>query len=712
MKLFKNKLFVSLLSIVLVVVFALGITFSCIDFSSKDRDQVNSVGSSGPNNTSGYWIDSGRYGTTAWSGQGTESDPYLIQSAQDLARLSYMVYSGSGPKRTANNTNYIYENVYFKQTVDIDLSTYYWQPIGIIYNRAAILARNYFSGLYDGDFHIVTGIFTPAGSTNIYSNQGLFGVVSAYSSNAHAMIKNLGIEDSYIRGYECIGGIVGNLSNSASVQQSYSLAMVTGEGKYVGGITGLLVGTVKNSYSRGAVSGTGNYVGGIFGYSTQYATINNCYNTGSLSGVKYVGGVAGDPSTEGKTYNCLNTGKVTATDSNVGGVSGDYAGYMNMQFVYYGGECTLTQGISGYSDYTEPSNRGATKYTNLNTTSYAKNKDWYTNTANWNSSYPWDFTNTWTFANGQNDDYPMLKGFVSLPWSDFAAKSYAGGDGSKDNPYQIATAEQLALLAKQSRTSRLGNTYFLQTASIDFNTAESAKENNLLWDGINSFDGNYNGNFFTISNLRMKTNNRAGLFLHLDNGEVANVIISNSKIVAKNQAGAIAGAFEGSGIIKKCIVKDCFISNKSNNPEDGHVGGVSGYIAGNATINSCIVFNTKISSEQWEVGGITGAFYAGAVSDCALINIEVTARERIGMFNGFGSQTAVQSSYGYGQVDGSYKKIMNGNNTAWSGWEYISGLNGNYPMQKELFWMANFGNHTSQEIYNYLSKTLGFTVVS
>ena len=33
-------------------------------------------------------------------------------------------------------------------------------------------------------------------------------------------------------------------------------------------------------------------------------------------------------------------------------------------------------------------------------------------------------------------------------WIDFAADSFAGGSGAKDDPYQIATEEQFAKLAK------------------------------------------------------------------------------------------------------------------------------------------------------------------------------------------------------------------------------------------------------------------------
>ena len=56
-------------------------------------------------------------------------------------------------------------------------------------------------------------------------------------------------------------------------------------------------------------------------------------------------------------------------------------------------------------------------------------------------------------------------------WTDFAAPDFAGGAGTKDNPYQIATAEQLAKLAKEVNSGIPEQThsgeYFKLTAPID-----------------------------------------------------------------------------------------------------------------------------------------------------------------------------------------------------------------------------------------------------
>ena len=56
-------------------------------------------------------------------------------------------------------------------------------------------------------------------------------------------------------------------------------------------------------------------------------------------------------------------------------------------------------------------------------------------------------------------------------WTDYAADAFDGGSGTKDDPYKIATAEQLALLAKDVNSGVGDKThtkeYFILTADID-----------------------------------------------------------------------------------------------------------------------------------------------------------------------------------------------------------------------------------------------------
>jgi len=54
-------------------------------------------------------------------------------------------------------------------------------------------------------------------------------------------------------------------------------------------------------------------------------------------------------------------------------------------------------------------NNNHTAYTNATVNTTVKTQGYFTNSANWDARYPWDFTNTWTFVAGLNDGFPVLR---------------------------------------------------------------------------------------------------------------------------------------------------------------------------------------------------------------------------------------------------------------------------------------------------------------
>ena len=102
--------------------------------------------------------------------------------------------------------------------------------------------------------------WTPIGNdSNQYKDAGLFGYIGEGGT-----IKNLSLTDSKIT---CSGNRV-----------------------YAGGVCGRNYGTIENCYNTGDVSGEGTqyvfdvFVGGVCGTNENSATIINCYNTGEVSG--------------------------------------------------------------------------------------------------------------------------------------------------------------------------------------------------------------------------------------------------------------------------------------------------------------------------------------------------------------------------------------------------------------------------------------------
>ena len=164
---------------------------------------------------------------------------------------------------------------------------------------------NQYKGTFDGDGHTITGLKVDIQSDNtIYA--GLFGYIGEGGT-----IKNVSLTDSKIT---CSGNRVS-----------------------VGGVCGFNDGTIENCYNTGDVSGTGTssygdvYAGGVCGWNT--GTIENCYNTGDVSGTTsisatdyvYVGGVCGF--NDGTIENCYNTGDVSSTSTDGSGCAGGVCGW-------------------------------------------------------------------------------------------------------------------------------------------------------------------------------------------------------------------------------------------------------------------------------------------------------------------------------------------------------------------------------------------------
>ncbi len=213
---------------------------------------------------------------------------------------------------------------------------------------------NSFSGIFNGGGFAVRGMYINA----INDNQGLFG----YVRFSNATISNLGVTDSFVltQGDYC-GGVAGrtyqpNNSYPVYINNCYNTGAVTGN-TYVGGVCGYTDGKLTGCYNAGAVTGD-NAVGGVCGYGRP----SDCYNTGAITGNEYVGGVTGD----GEPRNCHNTGAVTGNNY-VGGVTGEGTDIINS---YNVGVVTGNSSVGGVAGATTVSYSANTGYATPITNSY------------------------------------------------------------------------------------------------------------------------------------------------------------------------------------------------------------------------------------------------------------------------------------------------------------------------------------------------------
>ena len=203
------------------------------------------------------WLDDADYYSTKLSGSGSISDPYLITSNKELAGVAYLIL----------NENSKYKNSYYKLTTNVDMSEYYWVPIGISNELA-------FAGHFDGDGHTIIGLKAYPG----WDNVGLFGTVIGTESN-YSVIQNIKVTDFTVNAGENSGCIIGYGEHVNILNNKVSGESNTILGSKNGGIVGYTMScNISNCCIEGNISSEGDSVGGIagFGYESEF---NNCYTT-------------------------------------------------------------------------------------------------------------------------------------------------------------------------------------------------------------------------------------------------------------------------------------------------------------------------------------------------------------------------------------------------------------------------------------------------
>lgn len=297
--------------------------------SSSKKGAVNEDGksSSGEGPTEECTGDVGEPwdGTTAKDfacGAGTKLSPYIILTAEQLAKLSFIV--GSNDKA--------YQGKYYKLGADIQLNDgkviddkgalvgdstkfHKWTPIG---NSSVA-----FTGNFDGDGHSVSGMFINTTSTH----NGLFG-------NSSGTVQNLTVENSWVYGGKYTAGIVGR--STGSVENVDNLASVESQEPCIGGVIGESYykkypenSVIKNVLNKGIIVGKNN-VGGVVGCAT-YVTVDDAENFATIEGFAYVGGVFGGigSSNTNDLKNLKNSGAITGKHF-VGGISGHCGGSLSL----------------------------------------------------------------------------------------------------------------------------------------------------------------------------------------------------------------------------------------------------------------------------------------------------------------------------------------------------------------------------------------------
>jgi hypothetical protein len=359
-----------------------------------------------------------------------------------------------------------------------------------------------------------------------------------------------------VAGQNQVGGLVG-LSKNSQIMNSSSTGSVNGNIS-VGGFWGEINNSeIANSFSLSEVSGI-EHVGG-FGGTMINGLHNDCYSAGNVTGYDNVGGFVGflsyyysdsyglhnywDIETSGQTESSFGSGRTTAdmtfpysgdtfVNWNFGLWAADYDYDINGGYPYHAvtdpvldipyalidiapenGSSSVSPAIvlSWIVEYDEfytnsPSGFRISVGTDNPPTNIAHNQDLgWVHTYSFSQYLEQEVTFYWQVIpynnHGDAEDCPV--------WSFTTTTFFAGGDGSEDNPWQIANSSQLNnvryFLGEDNNDCN-----FVMTTDIDL--YDETRDGGVFWnfgegwtpisrDPSNLFQGTFNGNGHIVNGI-------------------------------------------------------------------------------------------------------------------------------------------------------------------------------------------------------------------
>lgn len=155
-----------------------------------------------------------------------------------------------------------------------------------------------------------------------------------FSVIENATIRNVIIgSDAKIQGGDYTAGIVANVEGERNIiQHCINNANVNGINNTAGIVGGIKGGIVLNCGNTGNITGEGHRAGGVICVCSNYTNVNisGCYNWGNINatgktvyGASEVGGIIGNYYEGlGSIEDCYNTGTISAVYPNFGGIVG------------------------------------------------------------------------------------------------------------------------------------------------------------------------------------------------------------------------------------------------------------------------------------------------------------------------------------------------------------------------------------------------------
>lgn len=533
------------------------------------------------------------------AGDGTQDDPFQIETAAQLAHFAKTVNEGEA---------YLYK--YIVLTADIDLANKEWTPIG---NHS-----NPFKGNFNGDNHTVTGMQISGELDRV----GLFGECTKH--NVNSAIKNITVKDSVICGINFVGAIVGyaeeiNIENCRSIGNTINGK--TDVGGICGKIGGYSVGKVSQCYNSSKVTGRGR-VGGIAGMG---GIAENCLNTGEIMIINKAyqsagGGIFGifdDTTASASITACVNLGKVSGGES-FGGIVGstDSKSTGHISNCYYNMDA-ITGGFDAGTALTAGQLCGALP-DGLDSTIW---KEGSVDTSTAKATQGRFGTATGTYIN-----LTKVADIKETKTAPVPVYNYVTTNGNDWDTYTlITTAEEFAAIGQD--TANCNENYVLKN-NIDVSRVELRS----IGDPGTPYIGKFSGDGHTISHVDMTKENdvySSGLFAQI--GYTQNQLSESGKVMLLAANGVIASNAEAGGICGNLFVGEIYGCSFTGTVKGAEAGGISGNARQYTKISQC--FFAGDVQGKYNAAGICGYSPFQVIDHCISIAAVTSDEHCAGIVN-------------------------------------------------------------------------------
>jgi hypothetical protein len=269
-------------------------------------------------------------------------------------------------------------------------------------------------------------------------------------------------------------------------------------------------------------------------------------------------------------------------------------------------------------------------------------------------------------------------------------QGFAGGTGTSENPWQIATAAQLNEV-RYFLGSTNSDKHFILIDNIDLGVSPYNEGEGWvpIGDYASPFTGNFDGNGKTITGLYINISGKYdyGLFGNVVGGHIQNVGLTNVNINAYQFSGGLAGYYDGT------------IANAGSISGQGNVGGLVGQLSSAMGYSSNVenawaaVNVTGISN----LGGLVGSTYLATITN-SYYNIEVAGQTDTGKGE---PRSTAEMTFPYNAE------------TTYVGWDFVNiwdiqdGVNSGYPfIRQQIEPNAEFAGGNGSEADPYQITTI------